>query len=161
MKKIVALVAALAVAGSLFADAKKVVLTNTVNGESSFGFSQDSDLATYLDDNKEVGYDLSATALYAGYKTNATEDVSLSLEAGNFVNTTKAGEEVSFTLLSSANSKTVESGKGAVVIVADDTTEVKKQRTGKTQLTYSAAPDFTGHAAGDYKATLTLTYSAK
>lgn len=173
MKKIVALVAALAVAGSLFAaDAKTVVLTNTVGAQNDFAFLESAvtDAAAYdtaLASKYAEGAEIEATSaikdLYVAYKTNSMVAVSLSLKAADFSG--GHNESVGYSL--DVGGVEVASGAADATKVLEDAVDTKNSlmktglRANSARVTYKTAPDFSKVSAAKYKATLTLTCSAQ
>ena len=171
MKKIVALVAALAVAGSLFAanEQKTVILTNTVSAQNDFAFLKSAvtdaagfDAATQYGEGEKIKAATAINSLYVAFKSNSSKGASLSLKAFNFKGGTN--EQVGYTLnvggVTVASVDKDDKTTNPTVVLSDSKSGL---RAASAPVTYAAkgAPDFSAVSAADYEATLSLTFSAQ
>lgn len=160
MKKLCALCVVLSFAAcGLFGEEKSVKLVHTVQAWSEFGFSKDYKLTSFMADGDDASYELENSALWVGYKTNESAHVALWLKATTF-NSEGGHENIGFTICSD-NGTHVKAGGEAGIVAEDSVTGTKGVRTVSKRIHYTTWPDFSSFAAGDYKATLTLTYEAK
>ena len=172
MKKVLSVLAVLALAGvsAFAADPKKFYLTTTKEVKSGFGFNSkaltkyDANQTFDLDDQSKAiteGTTSATTVGYAAYFTNSKTLVDITLGATDF-KSTQVTTTIPYTFTVGTDSKSHDSSDTATVQVFKETDSAKGNRydSAEIKVTVSQESWDNASAADDYKATLTLTATA-